>query len=135
MLETLLDYPVATAGLVTAPSGIGTMFRMLIAGRIIGKVDLRLTLFAGFMLTAFSLWQMAHYSLDLSQRDIIWPGVIQGIWHGTSVRSIERCDLRHSKPGDARAGHGLDQPDSQHRQQYRHFTAANHVGAQHRHCT
>ncbi len=82
MLETLLDYPVATAGLVTAPSGIGTMFSMLIAGRIIGKVDLRLTLFAGFMLTAFSLWQMAHYSLDLSQGDIIWPGVFQGIGMG-----------------------------------------------------
>ena len=82
MLEDLLDYPVATAGLVTAPAGIGTMFAMLIAGRIIGKVDLRLTLFAGFMLTAFSLWQMAGYSLDLSEKDIVWPGVIQGIGTG-----------------------------------------------------
>ncbi len=43
MLENLLDYPVATAGLVTAPAGIGTMLAMLIAGRVIGKVDLRLT--------------------------------------------------------------------------------------------
>jgi DHA2 family multidrug resistance protein len=82
MLETLLDYPVATAGLVTAPAGIGTMFAMLIAGRIIGKVDLRLTLFVGFLLTAFSLRQMAHYSLDLSESDIVWPGVIQGIGTG-----------------------------------------------------
>jgi DHA2 family multidrug resistance protein len=82
MLETLLDYPVATAGLVTAPSGIGTMFSMLIAGRIIGKVDLRLTLFVGFMLTALALWQMARYSLDLSEGDIVWPGVIQGIGMG-----------------------------------------------------
>jgi DHA2 family multidrug resistance protein len=82
MLETLLDYPVATAGLVTAPAGIGTMFAMLIAGRIIGKVDLRLTLFVGFLLTAFSLWEMAHYSLDLSESDIVWPGVIQGIGTG-----------------------------------------------------
>jgi DHA2 family multidrug resistance protein len=82
MLETLLDYPVATAGLVTAPAGIGTMFAMLIAGRIIGKVDLRLTLFVGFLLTAFSLWEMAHYSLDLSESDIVWPGAIQGIGTG-----------------------------------------------------
>jgi DHA2 family multidrug resistance protein len=82
MLETLLDYPVATAGLVTAPAGIGTMFAMLIAGRIIGKVDLRLTLFVGFLVTAFSLWEMAHYSLDLSESDIVWPGVIQGIGTG-----------------------------------------------------
>jgi DHA2 family multidrug resistance protein len=82
MLETLLDYPVATTGLVTAPSGIGTMASMLIAGRLIGKVDLRMMLFVGFTVTAVSLWQMAHYSLDLSQGDIIWPGVIQGIGMG-----------------------------------------------------
>jgi DHA2 family multidrug resistance protein len=82
MLETLLDYPVATTGLVTAPSGVGTMFTMLIVGRLIGRIDLRLMLFAGFTVTALSLWQMAHYSLDLSSGDIIWPGVIQGIGMG-----------------------------------------------------
>jgi DHA2 family multidrug resistance protein len=82
MLETLLDYPVATTGLVTAPSGVGTMLTMLIAGRLIGRVDLRLMLFVGFTVTALSLWQMAHYSLSLAQGDIIWPGVIQGIGMG-----------------------------------------------------
>jgi DHA2 family multidrug resistance protein len=82
MLESLLDYPVATTGLVTAPSGAGTMIAMLIAGRLIGKVGLRLMLSLGFMITAVSLWQMAHYSLDLSPGDIIWPGVIQGIGLG-----------------------------------------------------
>lgn len=82
MLETLLDYPVATTGLVTAPSGAGTMITMLIVGRLIGKVDLRLMLFVGFTVTAVSLWQMAHYSLQLSQGEIIWPGVIQGIGMG-----------------------------------------------------
>jgi MFS transporter, DHA2 family, multidrug resistance protein len=82
LLETLLDYPVATTGLVTAPSGAGTMITMLIVGRLIGKVDLRLMLFLGFTVTAFSLWQMAHYSFDLSQSDVIWPGVIQGVGMG-----------------------------------------------------
>jgi DHA2 family multidrug resistance protein len=82
MLENLLGYPVATTGLVTAPTGIGTMLAMLIAGRIIGKVDLRLTLLVGFLITALALWQMAGYSLDLSESDIIWPGVIQGFGTG-----------------------------------------------------
>jgi DHA2 family multidrug resistance protein len=82
MLETLLDYPVATTGLVTAPAGVGTMLAMLIVGRLIGRVDLRLTLFIGFMITAVALWQMAHYSLDISQSDIVWPGIIQGIGVG-----------------------------------------------------
>jgi DHA2 family multidrug resistance protein len=82
MLEDLLDYPVATTGLVTAPSGFGTMLSMLIAGRLIGKVDVRLILLAGFSITVVALWQMTHYSLDLSQGDIIWPGVVQGIGLG-----------------------------------------------------
>jgi DHA2 family multidrug resistance protein len=82
MLETLMNYPVATTGLVTAPSGAGTMITMLIVGRLIGKVDLRLMLFAGFTITALSLWQMGHYTIELSESDIIWPGVIQGIGMG-----------------------------------------------------
>jgi len=82
MLESLLDYPVATTGLITAPSGLGTMFSMLIAGRIIGKVDLRLILLAGFGIAIVAQWQMTYYSLDLSQSDIIIPGVIQGIGLG-----------------------------------------------------
>jgi MFS transporter, DHA2 family, multidrug resistance protein len=82
LLETLLNYPVATTGLVTAPSGAGTMITMLIVGRLIGKVDLRLMLFLGFTITAVSLWQMAHYSFDISEGDVIWPGVIQGVGMG-----------------------------------------------------
>jgi len=82
MLEPLLDYPVTTTGLVTAPSGIGTMVAMLIAGKIIGRVDLRLILFCGFVITAVAMWQMTGYSLQLSQGDIIWPGVVQGFGLG-----------------------------------------------------
>jgi DHA2 family multidrug resistance protein len=49
---------------------------------MVGRVDLRLTLFIGFGVTVVSLWQMTGYSLDLSQGDIIWPGVLQGIGVG-----------------------------------------------------
>jgi DHA2 family multidrug resistance protein len=82
MLQGLMGYPAALAGLVTAPSGLGTMFAMLVVGRLTGKVDLRLLLGAGFAITAFSLWQMTGYTLVLSQSDIVWPGVIQGIGLG-----------------------------------------------------
>ncbi|MGA9026654.1 MAG: DHA2 family efflux MFS transporter permease subunit [Steroidobacteraceae bacterium] len=82
MLETLIGYPVATTGLVTAPAGLGTMIAMLIAGRMVGRTDVRVAVFVGFAVTAFSLWQMSRYSLDLSAADIIWPGIIQGIGVG-----------------------------------------------------
>ncbi|MDB5774807.1 MAG: Multidrug resistance protein [Herbaspirillum sp.] len=82
MLQNLMDYPVATTGLVTAPSGVGTMIAMLIAGRLVGKVDVRLMLLSGFSIAAFSLWQMSRYTLVLGVPDIVWPGLIQGVGLG-----------------------------------------------------
>lgn len=82
MLQGLMNYSAALAGMVTAPSGLGTMAVMLIVGRLVGKVDLRVLLASGFSITAFSLWQMSQYTLELAPSDIIWPGVIQGIGLG-----------------------------------------------------
>jgi DHA2 family multidrug resistance protein len=82
MLQTLMGYSARATGLVTAPGGLGTMLSMLIVGRLVGKVDLRLLLAAGFGITAFSLWQMTSYTLVLAQKDIVWPGVIQGLGLG-----------------------------------------------------
>jgi DHA2 family multidrug resistance protein len=82
MLQGLMGYPAKLAGLVTAPSGLGTMAAMMIVGRLTGKADFRLLLGVGFAITAFSLWQMTHYTLVLAQSDIVWPGVIQGVGLG-----------------------------------------------------
>lgn len=82
MLQDLLDYPVSLAGLVTAPTGIGTMVAMLFVGRMVGKVDVRWLLATGFAITAISQWQMIQYNLEISKSDIIWPGVVQGVGMG-----------------------------------------------------
>jgi DHA2 family multidrug resistance protein len=82
LLQGLMDYPAVTAGLVSAPSGAGTMLSMLIVGKLVGRVSLRLLLAVGFSITAFSLWQMSQYSLVIQESHIVWPGVIQGIGLG-----------------------------------------------------
>jgi len=81
-LQNMLNYEVITAGFLTAPTGFGTMIAMAIVGRLVGKVDFRILLTSGFVITAFSLWQMSQYTLVVSQSDIVWPGVIQGIGIG-----------------------------------------------------
>jgi DHA2 family multidrug resistance protein len=82
MLQQLLNYPVVTAGFVTAPRGVGTLISMIIAGRIVGKVDLRLLVSSGFALTAFSLWQMTGFDLQMDTTLIVWSGVLQGLGSG-----------------------------------------------------
>ncbi|WP_062219006.1 DHA2 family efflux MFS transporter permease subunit [Aureimonas sp. D3] len=81
-LENLLDYPVLTAGLVLAPRGIGTMIAMVVVGRLIARVDARVLLGFGFGLTAYALYEMSLYTLDVSEATIIRTGIIQGFGIG-----------------------------------------------------
>src|SRR5882672_7051953 len=39
MLQNLMNYPVVTTGLVTAPRGVGTMVAMILVARLVGRVD------------------------------------------------------------------------------------------------
>ncbi|WP_321805836.1 DHA2 family efflux MFS transporter permease subunit [Burkholderia sp. BCC1993] len=82
MLQNLMGYPVATTGLVTAPSGAGTMIAMLFVGRLLKYVDARALLLAGLAISALALWQMMQYTIVLSEADIVWPGVVQGFGLG-----------------------------------------------------
>ncbi len=98
MLSTLMDYPIATIGLLTAPSGLGTMLAMLVLGRFVARLDLRWLLVTGFSVTAFSLWQMCGYSLVLSQSDVLWPGVWQGVGLGLVFVSLSNATFSTLEP-------------------------------------
>ncbi len=82
LLQDLLNYPVVTTGLVTAPRGIGTLIAMFVVGRIIGKIDARVIITAGFVLTAVSLWQMTGFDLQMDSATIVWSGLAQGLGTG-----------------------------------------------------
>jgi DHA2 family multidrug resistance protein len=81
-IQNLLGYPVLTAGLVMAPRGLGTMVAMMIVGRIIGRVDPRAIFAFGLALIAFTLWEMANYTLDVSTALIVRTGIVQGFGLG-----------------------------------------------------
>ena len=81
-LQGLMGYPVMTTGLVLAPRGLGTMAAMLIAGRLIGRVDARLIILCGLLLTAYSLWEMSLFAPDIPARLIVETGLIQGFGLG-----------------------------------------------------
>jgi DHA2 family multidrug resistance protein len=55
---------------------------MLLVGRVVGRVDVRLIIGVGLVLTAFSLWQMTHLSMQFSMASVVWPGAIQGLGVG-----------------------------------------------------
>jgi len=82
LLEGLLGYPIVTTGLVMAPRGVATAVAMLVVGRLVGKVDARLLVGTGMVVSALGSYSMTKYSLDISTFWIIWPALLQGLGLG-----------------------------------------------------
>ncbi len=78
-LQTLMNYPVALAGIALAPRGAGLMLAAMICGRVMGKVSARLLVGAGFVVGAYALWQMTLWTPEISEWTVVTVGFIQGI--------------------------------------------------------
>src|ERR1700761_2352691 len=77
-LQTLMGYPMVTAGIVMGPRGLGTMVCMFLVGRLVGRVDTRLLLMIGLLLTAWAMYDMTGWNPNVSQWTIAVTGFIQG---------------------------------------------------------
>ncbi len=105
-LQGLMDYPVITTGLVLAPRGLGTMAAMIIAGRLIGRIDARLIILSGIILTALSLWEMSLFAPDVPATLIVKTGLIQGFGLGfvfIPLSTLAYSTLPHHYRNDAAA--------------------------------
>ncbi len=82
LLQNLYGYSVLQSGIMTAPRGVGTLISMLLAGRLIGKVDLAHPGRAGHGPDGL----VAAHDDRLRDRHgsgpVIWSGVIQGLGLG-----------------------------------------------------
>jgi DHA2 family multidrug resistance protein len=93
MLQNLMNYPVLTTGLVTAPRGLGTLVSMFLVGRLINRVDARLIIFAGLTVTSLSLWQMTGFSLYMGEGPVIVSGLLQGFGLGCTFVPLNMLAL------------------------------------------
>jgi len=82
LLQTELNYPVVTAGLVMGPRGFGTIAAMMFYGRVSNRVDARLLVGIGLLVIGASMYQMSGWSLMVDARQIITVGIIQGFGMG-----------------------------------------------------
>ena len=82
LLQNLMGYPVIETGLVMAPRGVGTMLSMVFAGRLLARFDARIMVVFGLGVTAYSLWMMTEFSLQMDAMPIIVSGLVQGFGLG-----------------------------------------------------
>jgi DHA2 family multidrug resistance protein len=82
MLAHIYGYPTITTGLVMAPRGVGTMVSMIVVGRLVRRIDARLLVVTGLLLTTVSLHMMTGFTPQMDDRPIIVSGVVQGLGLG-----------------------------------------------------
>jgi DHA2 family multidrug resistance protein len=77
-LQTLLGYPAVQAGLAMLPRGLGSFLAMPLVGVLMSKVEPRKLLFVGFLVAAYSMWDLGRINLNAGYWDVFWPQFIQG---------------------------------------------------------
>ena len=82
MLQQQMDYPVFTTGIVVSPRAIGSMIAMFAVAKVINNIDNRLLILLGLALSAFAMWQMTQFSLDMDYWPLVTSGFIQGFGLG-----------------------------------------------------
>jgi DHA2 family multidrug resistance protein len=78
----MYGYSVLQSGFLTAPRGIGTLLSMLLAGRLVGRIDSRLLVGVGVVLMGVSLHMMTGFAIDQPSRPVIVSGIVQGLGLG-----------------------------------------------------
>jgi DHA2 family multidrug resistance protein len=82
LLQDLMNYPVILTGWLTAPRGIGSLIAMFAVGRLVRVVDSRIILVAGFLISAYSLYLMTSFYLQMDVPTVLWSGILQGLGTG-----------------------------------------------------
>ena len=78
-LQTLLGYPALEAGLAISPRGLGALLAAIAAGRLIGVVDSRLIVSAGFGLLALSGVWLSRLTFDVAWSNIALVTFLNGL--------------------------------------------------------
>jgi DHA2 family multidrug resistance protein len=105
-MQKLMGYDALNAGLVLAPGGFGNMISLLVAGRLVTRVDQRLLLACGCLLNALALSMMGDLNLSVDYWHLAFPRVVQGLGLGlvfVPLTTLTMADIPRDKLGNATA--------------------------------
>ena len=103
-LQTLLGYPALEAGLAISPRGLGALLSAIVAGRLIGIVDSRVLVAAGFGLLALSGTWMSRLTFDVAWSNIAFVTFMNGLANPLifiALSTMSFATLRREQMGGA----------------------------------
>jgi DHA2 family multidrug resistance protein len=82
LLQVLMGYDAKGAGFLMMPRGLGIFVAMPLAAFVSKRIDPRILIAFGLMLTATSLWIMTGFDLEMGKEWMIYSGLVQGAGMG-----------------------------------------------------
>ncbi len=80
--QKLLAYDAWNSGAVLGPGGVGNLISLIIAGRLVTRMDQRILVALGCLINAVSLYLMSHVTLGMDYWALVWPRFLQGFGLG-----------------------------------------------------
>jgi DHA2 family multidrug resistance protein len=102
-MQTLLGYPIQTAGFLLGSRGVGTLLTMFAAPRLMRHVPTRYLILVGLLLCAGTLYEMTGFSFDTTRQSIVIISIVQGIGLGLLFVPITTAAFL-TLPGNLRNG-------------------------------
>jgi MFS transporter, DHA2 family, multidrug resistance protein len=104
--QKVLGYDAWTSGLVLAPGGVGNLLSLVIAGRLITRLDQRWLLALGCLLNAYATYEMATVTLTADYWALAWPRLVQGAGVGfifVPLNTVALATIPRERMGNATA--------------------------------
>lgn len=77
--QNMLNYTAWQTGLLLLPGAVASGFCMPVFAKLNGKLDARLLITLGSLLTAYSLFSIASINPDTSAESLFWPLILRGV--------------------------------------------------------
>jgi DHA2 family multidrug resistance protein len=104
-METILGYDAWRAGLAVAPRGIGVVIALIAVGQISRRgIDMRPFIAGGFVLGAYEVWRMSHWSFGIAMSAVLLPIFLFGLGLGSvfpTVTAVGLGQIRRERMGFA----------------------------------
>ena len=107
-MQQMMGYDATTSGLALSPAGLFTMVEVPIVGFVLTRgYDPRKMVFAGLLLIASSCWWMSSLNLDVAERDLILPRIVQVLGLGLITVPVSTIVFRFVPKTESSQAAGL----------------------------
>jgi DHA2 family multidrug resistance protein len=107
-MQEMLGYTATTSGMVFSPAGLCTMIEVPIVGYVLTRgYDPRKMVFFGLVVVASSFWWMCSLNLEIAERDIILPRIVQVLGAGIITVPVSTIIFRFLPKTESSQAAGL----------------------------